>query len=258
MADTPLLTACIVTYNSEKHICNVLSALFSSTIAPRISVYVVDNHSADATTSLVETNFPQAHLIRLPENIGFGQGHNQVLPFLSAPYHLIVNPDITIEPDLLERMTAYLESREDVALLTPKVLHPDGSEQFLPKELPSLHSLAGGYLEKLGRPFTTWRGAYTWRDKPVTEPRELFFATGCFMLARAGAFQSVGGFDPRYFLYMEDADLTRKMKARGLTLYHPGFAVTHVWARENTRSFRGTRLLMQSMVKYFSKWGWRI
>lgn len=258
MADTPLLTACIVTYNSEKHIENVLSSLFESTIADRMEIMVVDNASTDRTVALVEVNFPRVRLIKLTQNIGFGQGHNKALPYVNAPYHLIVNPDITVGPDVLERMIAFMDSRPDVALLSPKVKHPDGSEQFLPKELPSVHFLLGGYLERLGRPFTSWRGRYTWRDRNVTEPAELNFATGCFMLARADALKATGGFDPRYFLYMEDADLTREMKAQGLTLYHPGFSVTHVWSRDSVHSLKSTFLHVKSMMQYFGKWGLKI
>ena len=258
MADTPLLTACIVTYNSEEHIANVLASLFQSTIADRMEITVADNASTDRTAAIVQENFPDVRLVKLHQNIGFGPGHNKALPFLNAPYHLIVNPDITFEPDVLERMIAFMDSRADVALLTPRVLHMDGSEQFLPKELPSIHFLLGGYLERLGRPFTAWRRRYTWRDRSMTEPTELFFATGCFMLARAAAFKAVDGFDLRYFLYMEDADLTRKMKTKGLTLYHPGFSVTHVWARESAHSLKGTWLHIKSMMQYFCKWGFKI
>lgn len=255
---TPLLTACIVTYNSEKHIGNALSSLLQSTVANRMEIIVVDNASADRTAAIVEADYPGVRLLKLPQNTGFGKGHNKVIPYMNAPYHVIVNPDITLEPDVLERMIAFMESREDVALLTPKVLHPDGSEQFLPKELPSVHFLMGGFLERLGWPFTAWRGKFAWRDKPATEPKELFFATGCFMLVRADAFRAVNGFDPRYFLYLEDADFTRKIKHHGLTLYHPGFSVTHVWARDSAHSLRSTWMHVRSMVKYFNKWGWRL
>jgi len=258
MVDTPLLTACIVTYNSERHIENVLSSLLHSTIAHLMEITVVDNASTDGTQTLVEKKYPNVRLIKLSQNIGFGLGHNKALPYLNAPYHLIVNPDITFEPDVLERIIAFMDNSEDVALLTPRVLHPDGSEQYLPKELPSIHFLLGGYLERLGRPFTTWRSQYSWRDKGSVDPTELFFATGCFMLARANAFRAVGGFDPRYFLYMEDADLTREMKAHGLTLYHPGFSVTHVWARDSAHSPQSTLLHVKSMMQYFCKWGWRV
>lgn len=258
MADTPLITACIVTYNSEKHIESVLDSLHGSTIANRMEITVVDNASSDRTVTIVEENFNGVRLLKLPQNIGFGQGHNQALPYLSAPYHLIVNPDITIEPDVLERMIAFMDSRPDVALLTPKVLHPDGSEQFLPKELPSVHYLLGGFLERLGRPFTSWRRRYTWQDRGVTEPAEHFFATGCFMMVRADAFKAAGGFDPRYFLYMEDADMTREMKKQGLTLYHPGLSVTHVWSRDSAHSFRSTLMHVKSMLQYFGKWGFRL
>ena len=147
MADTPLITACIVTYNSEKHIANVLSSLMSSTIAQRMEIMVVDNASSDRSAAIVQEDFPSVRLIKLDNNIGFGQGHNQALSYMNAPYHLIVNPDITLEPDILEKMVAFMDRRRDVVLLTPKVLHPDGGEQFLPKEQPSLHFLLGGYLE---------------------------------------------------------------------------------------------------------------
>ena len=258
MADTPLITACIVTYNSEGHIGNVLSSLLSSTIAHRMEIMVVDNASSDGSAAIVQKDFPNVRLIKLKKNIGFGQGHNQALSYMNAPYHLIVNPDITLEPDELEKMIAFLDGRRDVVLLTPRVLHPDGSEQFLPKEQPTLHYLLSGYLERLGRPFTTWRSSYTWRDKMISDPTELYFATGCFMLMRADAFAAVGGFDSRYFLYMEDADLTTEMKAKGLTLYHPDFSVTHVWARENVRNLRGTLRHVKAIMQYFRKWGWRI
>ncbi len=258
MADKPLLTVCIVTYNSESHIGNVLSSLYKSTVAPWMQVMVVDNASTDGTVSIVETGFPDVHLVCLPQNIGFGQGHNKALPYLNAPYHLIVNPDITFEPDVLEKMVGYLDGCKDAVMLTPRVLHPDGSEQFLPKEMPSIHFLLSGYLERLGQPFTGWRGKYTWRDKEHLEPVELHFATGCFMLVRASAFREAGGFDPRYFMYMEDSDLTLTMKAKGLTLYHPGYSVTHVWARENVRSIRGTLMHVRSIIKFFNKHGWRL
>lgn len=258
MAEAPLITVCIVTYNSRAHIKNALASLMDSTIAQRLQVIVVDNASQDGTAAVVEAEFPQVRLIRLSENIGFGSGHNRVLQYLSAPYHVIMNPDITLAPDMLEKMAAYMAGRPEAALLTPRVLNPDGSEQFLPKELPSVRYMLGGRLEKMGRPFAAWRSSYTWREKAVTAPAELFFATGCFMFMRTEAFRAAGGFDQRFFLYMEDADLTRRMKAQGLTLYHPGFAVTHVWAREDAHSLKGLSLHVKSMIRYFQKWGFRL
>jgi GT2 family glycosyltransferase len=77
MADTPLITACIVTYNSEKHIENVLASLLQSTVASRMEIMVVDNASTDRTVVIVEAGFPCVRLIKLSLNIGFGMGHNK-------------------------------------------------------------------------------------------------------------------------------------------------------------------------------------
>ena len=80
-------------------------------------------------------------------------------------------------------------------------------------------------------------------------------ATGCFMFIRTELFREIGGFDKRYFMYFEDCDLTREVNARSRTVYYPGATVYHEWGRESKKNFRLKLIQINSMLRYYSKWG---
>ena len=250
-----MLSACIVSYNSKNQMGPTLESLKHS--QRPVKVYVVDNASPDQSAQWVKENAPWVTLIESKENKGFGAGNNMVLPYLESKYHVLVNPDVTFEKDLLGRMVDYMDNHPETVILTPKVLNPDGTEQFLPKKEISVHYLLGGRLERLGDPFKRWRTEYTLRGEKVIKPQPVDFATGCFLLIRTEAFKKLKGFDERFFLYQEDSDLSKRAKALGEITYHPDFTVTHQWARENTKTLKGNLRQIHSMIKYFGKWGWR-
>ena len=121
----------------------------------------------------------------------------------------------------------------------------------------SVHYLLGGLLESWGGLFRRWREEYTLADLDIRGPLPVEFATGCFMFIRTSVFQKLEGFDPRFFLYQEDSDLSRRILEMNLgsIVYHPDMVVTHRWARENTRTLRGCMRQVRSIFKYFLKWG---
>lgn len=246
-----LVTASIVTYNNSKEILKVLSSI-SQTILKLENVYVIDNNSSDNTINVVEKNFPMVKLIKSSENLGYGKGHNQAIKVVNSDYHIIINPDIILEPESISKMIEYMENNKNVVILTPKVLNVDGSEQFLPKLRPRYKYLLGGRL-----PFKfakKWRREYTMEDSNVIEPIKIDFCTGCFMFCRTSALKSVNGFDDRYFMYFEDADLTREMQKIGDTVYVPSISVTHEWKRESKKNKKLLKIHISSMKKYFKKW----
>ena len=154
-------------------------------------------------------------------------------------------------------MINYMEAHPSIAILTPRVLNTDGTEQFLPKKQIAVHYLLGGLFENFGGVFRRWREEFTLADLDVQFPMPVEFATGCFLLIKTSVFQQLGGFDPRFFLYQEDSDLSRRVLEQklGSIVYHPDMVVTHRWARENTRTFKGRMRQMRSVMKYFLKWG---
>ncbi|MGN0779591.1 MAG: glycosyltransferase family 2 protein, partial [Aristaeellaceae bacterium] len=137
-----------------------------------------------------------------------------------------------------------------------RVFNQDGTEQFLPKKQPTIRYLLGGRLERLGEPFRSLRRDFTLQNQTITQPTPVGFATGCFLLIRTDVFRQLKGFDERFFLYQEDSDLSRRAMEIGQIIYHPDMCVTHVWARENTRTLRGNLRQVASIIKFFRKWGW--
>lgn len=255
MLTDPKVSACIVLYHPGNEVLEAVKCLQDSDMP--IDLYLVDNSPDDPMAERIRWACPGATVLAQHANLGFGKGNNVVLPLLKSRYHLLVNPDVTFAPDLIRRMTEYMDKHPEVAVLTPRVFHPDGSEQFLPKKQPTIRYLLGGRLERLGQPFKRWRAEYTLAHANVTEPVEVGFATGCFLLIRTSVFRQLKGFDPRFFLYQEDSDLSRRAAEVGKVVYHPDMQVTHAWARENTRTLKGNLRQVSSIIKFFMKWGWQ-
>lgn len=249
------ISACVVTYNSSDEIRNVLNSLVNSSIKENIDVYVVDNNSSDKTNLIIEKEFPEVHLIKMKENVGFGAGHNQIISRVDSKYHLIVNPDINFDANILEGLAEYMDKNSDVVMVSPKILNHDGTEQYLPKLNPKIRYFLGGRFEKYGGIFAKWRAEYTRRNETFIQPTDIEFCTGCFMFNRTITLKQVGGFDERYFLHFEDADLARMMKQKGRVVFQPDYEVHHLWKRDNVKSRKVFVIALQSMFKYFRKWG---
>lgn len=249
----PRISACMVLYHAGDEALAAVDCLEKSDIP--VEVYLVDNTPGDDTAQRIRWAHPGVHVLPQQKNLGFSRGNNVVLDRLDSEYHLLINPDVTFEPDLLPNMVRYMDEHPNAVILTPRVLNADGSEQFLPKKLPTVHYLLSGFLERLGKPFTTWRAEYTMAGQRVNAPVKVHFATGCFLLIRTETFRKLHGFDERFFLYQEDSDLSRRAGMLGPIIYHPQMCVTHAWARENTRTLRGVMRQVRSIIQYFIKWG---
>ncbi|MBQ3278009.1 MAG: glycosyltransferase family 2 protein [Clostridia bacterium] len=249
------LSACIVLYHCGDEVSQALRCIQNADL--EVAVYLCDNSPEEITAEKLQWSFPGITVLPQSGNIGFGRANNAVLPHLKSKYHLIMNPDITFDPSLLGRMINYMEAHPSIAILTPRVLNTDGTEQFLPKKQIAVHYLLGGLFENFGGVFRRWREEFTLADLDVQFPMPVEFATGCFLLIKTSVFQQLGGFDPRFFLYQEDSDLSRRVLEQklGSIVYHPDMVITHRWARENTRTFKGRMRQMRSVMKYFLKWG---
>lgn len=244
----------IVTYNSSDEIRVVLNSIFSCDSAEHLDVYVVDNNSSDNTTDIIEKEFPGAILIKSNKNLGFGAAHNIVINKVTSKYHIIVNPDIEIGLESIGKLEKYMDENKEVVITTPKIINFDGTEQFLPKKYPKMKYFLGGRFENNGKIFKKWRDEYTLKSENINKPIDIDFCTGCFMFTRSKEIKECGGFDERYFLHFEDADLTREMQKFGRTVYNPYISVKHKWKRDNVRNKKIFLIAIQSMFKYFIKW----
>ncbi len=254
MYTDPTLSACIVLYNSGSKAALTVRSFQESDVP--LELYVVDNAPGDSTMYRLRWQCPGMKYYAQPKNVGYGRANNAVIPHLTSRYHVICNPDVTFNSDVLGKMVRYMEQNRDCAILTPRFFYPDGNEQFLPRRSPNLRYLLGGRLEALPGPFRAWRSEYTLRDVKPTVPTSVYFAPGCFMMIRTSVFRDLGGFDPRFFLYHEDSDLSQQVLRRGNIVYHPDCHVTHDWQRSSAHNLVNAMHHVASTVKYFNKWGW--
>lgn len=241
------VSASVVTYNDGQRACETVKSIAENTKKYPLTLYVIDNASSDDTVSLIE-NLGYVSVIKNTENIGFGAAHNVVLGQPLGKYHFVINPDITLNSDVISDMTDYLETHPDAVMVTPKILNVDGTEQKLPKERPTFRRLF------LGRLSSKIRSEYVRADENSTEPYDIDFCTGCFFGIRTDVFKKLLGFDQRYFMYLEDADLTLKAKSKGRVVFLPQFSVTHAWERESSKSLKYLAIHITSCFKFLLKW----
>ena len=227
---TPELAVVIVNYNAGAELRLALQSVAEEMTGRAWEAVVVDNASKDGSADIAAEFAPHARIVRNTTNVGFGRGINQGMSASSAPLVLIMNPDCRLERGAVATMRAELESHGPCAIVGPRVLDPDGSVQGSargdPDMLTGLFGRTGPLRGLLPSSAAARRNVVTGassRDSTVVD-----WVSGACMLVRRAAFDEVGGFDPRYFLYWEDADLCRRLRAQGHQVrYAPAAAAVH-------------------------------
>lgn len=262
----PDLSIAIVTYNDEKYIEKCIGSIVGH-IGGGLSyrLYVIDNNSRDRTVDLVKgfTTGKAANetsdkitLIQNSKNVGFGTAHNQVLDMLDSRYHLVVNPDVTIVNDCITEMAAYMDKHPGIGLLSPLIKYPDGRIQYLCKRNPTFWDL---FIRlAFPRSFTKRRHYFEMRETGYDKEFEIEYATGCFMFFRTEIFKKINGFDENFFLYLEDADITRRVNHVSRTVFYPYNYVVHEWQRGSHKNLKLALVDIKSAAYYFRKWGFRL
>lgn len=251
--NNPVVTGCIVTHNNMRTIKDTLNTIFEYTKDIDFKLYVVDNLSTDGTPDFIKKNYPQVCLIEPMTNNGFGAGHNVVLDKINSDYHLVINPDIVLKNNAIKDITDFMEKNEDVGLVSPKICFPDGKEQILGKRNPRLKYLFASRFRKEDGAGELLK-EYAMLDKDLSVVTDIENASGCFMAFRTDLFKKIGGFDKRYFMYFEDADISREAKKIKRVVYFPGAVVYHVWGRDSKTNYKLLMIHISSMLKYFLKW----
>ncbi len=253
MNNIDFISASIVTYNDGEEAAAACRSLIENTKRYPLRLYVIDNSETDDTAKCIQ-DISGVTLLRQHKNIGFGAAHNRVLEKELGKYHFIVNPDITVSSDVLSDLTDMFEENPDIVKCCPKICNPDGSEQKLPKERPTVKRLFLGRLAPLGGIFKKIRDEYIWADRELDKITDINFCTGCFCGIRSELFKALGGFDERYFMYLEDVDLTMRAKKYGRVVINPSVSVTHAWHRDSAKSIKYLAIHITSSVKFLIKW----
>lgn len=219
-------------------------------------LYVIDNSSEPLEHELFR--HPRVYYMHPGRNLGFGAAHNLAISEISSAsnFHLILNPDISFGTGVLTHLVGVMQAHPEIGALMPRINYPDGSLQRLCKLLPNPLDLILRRFIPLKLVQSRINRRYELHDLPQDRLVEVPTVSGCFLLARIELLQKVGGFDERYFMYLEDVDLVRRIGDVARVVYDPCVNVTHAYAKD---SYRNKKLLgyhLVSAIRYFTKWGW--
>lgn len=194
-------------------------------------------------------------------NVGYGRGHNLAIAQSHSRFHLILNPDIDLDREALANAVRFLDTNPQVGLLTPWIGGEDGRQQFLCRRFPAVFDLfARGFLPASVRRFFARRLArYEMRDV-IDETNVLWdppIVSGCFMLFRTDVLKRLNGFDPRYFLYFEDYDLSLRTHEVARVAYVPSVRVLHHGGGAAKKGSTHVKLFAASAFKFFNRFGWK-
>lgn len=250
------ISVIIVSFNTRDLLRDCLRALFQQRGGLRLQTIVVDNASADDSADMVAREFPEVTLIRAEVNLGFGAANNRGIALATGRYIVLLNSDAFLGERALERSVARMDAEPDVGLAGGRLVGRDGewqpSARMFPSPLNELLTISGLSARW---PRSRWFGRVdrTWAD-PMA-PADVDWVPGAYSIIRKAVLDRIGLFDERFFLYFEEVDLCRRIKAAGQRVcYWPEIEVVHIGG-ESSRTI--TRLSFSGVGSQLTLWRMR-
>lgn len=260
------ITASVVVYRDYGTPLKMVGSLAENLPAGlSVSLTVVDNScpEGDAELGARRDAFRErlegygfASYVDAGGNLGFGRANNLALMAADSEYHAFVNPDVLFTEDALGGLKSFLDARPQAGMAVPRILGEGGEPQRVYWRDPSV-------LDAFNRMFLkgALRGReayYNLEGEDRSRPFRVPFAQGSFLFGRTALLQGLGGFDESFFMYLEDADLCRRVNERSELLYCPDVSVVHAWGRGSHGDARLLARHVGSYLRYFRKWGLRL
>ena len=258
-----LLRECLTSVTKDQRPRTKDVLLSSFVLRPSsIEVIVIDNASADGSAEMVAREFPWVRLIANRENRGFTGGNNQGIGAATGRYVFFLNPDTVVVDDALAAMVGYLAAHDDVGVVGPQLRYGDGSLQSSRRRFPTLGSalLESTPLE-WHWPGNRWARWYRMEDQPgAAAIQDVDWLVGAALMTRRPVLERVGGFDEGYFMYSEELDWCRRVKAAGWrVVYLPEAQIIHYEGRSSEQVVAARHIRFQtSKVRYFRKFHGRM
>ena len=252
----------IATWNGQDLLARCLDSLAATAGAVTHEVIVVDNASADGTRAMVRERYPAVTLVESPDNEGYASANGRALQRARGRYVLVLNNDVTVFPDTLARMVAFMDRSPrvgaSICALWPSPDAPGPAPctgRYFPTARRILFEnlLMFSGLEALFRR-TSWTDLVLGYPADLTREHRVEHISGAFLFVRRETIDQVGPMDPGYFLYLEETDWCFRMRRAGWEIaYTPEARAVHIGAQSTGRLADRAAIYRQSMERYLRK-----
>lgn len=252
-----MITGTIVLYNNNKSILQqAINSFLNCEIVDKL--YLIDNSPTDNLKDICVDE--RVEYIHNPSNPGFGAAHNIAIKKalqLGSKYHVVLNPDVYFDNNVIFELEKHMDENLSIGNIMPKVLYPDNSIQYLCKLLPTPYDWIGRRFNPFKKMVEKRNELFELRFTNYDKIMEVPYLSGCFMFLRLSSIRDVGMFDEGIFMYGEETDLCRRLIDGGYkTIFYPNVSIYHHFEKGSHKSWRLTKIGMQSAIYYFNKWGW--
>ena len=231
----------------------------------RIRLYAVDNSdlsdgdalcaARDAFCGKLEA-LGFAEYVDAQGNLGFGAANNLALNMADSEYHVFVNPDVLFTEDALSELKSFMDSTPEAGMCIPRMTDEAGEMQLVyRREVTVLDAFNRMFLKNAMAKRDRW---HCMRDENYSKPFQVPFGQGSFLFGRTALLKELGGFDDRYFMYLEDADLCKRVNAASALYYCPHATVIHKWEKGSHKNMTLLKHHLKSYLAYFRKWGLKL
>jgi N-acetylglucosaminyl-diphospho-decaprenol L-rhamnosyltransferase len=225
----PDVSVVIVSFNTVGLLRKALASVEAGMGDLAVEVIVVDNASGDGSREMVRAEFPAVHLIANRDNLGFGAANNQAFAAARGNWLLLLNSDAELVGDALPRVLDFARSERNVGAVGCRARYPTGDQQSTMFRSPGLLQIAISVFvpnSVIRRSRLLGRSRYVGVD--LDQSMDVEVVAGCFMLVPREVVQDVGGFDPEFFVYGEEAEWCHRIRRSGRrVIYWPGATITH-------------------------------
>lgn len=253
----PLVSALIVVYNPRDEFIECLESLYKILDEYSLEIIVVDNASSNNFLDAVKARFPQVQFVRSDENLGFGGGNNLAFEYASGDYIICVNPDLVMNEAAFKTMLTIIKGDSTIGIVGPRTTDTDGNLVYTARADYTVARLVAKYLglDKFIPHFVY--GDYPEKMKHEEQPFETDWLQGSCLLMHRETYDSIGGFDDSFFLYLEDTDICHRVRYTGKkVIYVPTAVVSHAGGT-TTSKYHGIRVKSyhHSPIHYHRKQG---
>ncbi len=263
MAAKPKISVSVVLYRDYETPSEMLRSLYAHTDpALAIKVFAVDNSDLSTGDSLLYqrdrfvSEFAESagfEYVDAYGNLGFGKANNLALERAASDFHAFVNPDVIFTEDALSELASFMGEHPEAGMAIPRMVGEDGNLQPVYRRGITVLDAANRML--LGNRLKGRDRWHTMADEDYSRPFCVPFGQGSFLFGRTELLKDLDGFDDRFFMYLEDADLCRRVNEVSELLYCPDATIIHKWERSSRKSARMFLIHLKSYIEFFNKWG---